>query len=115
MNKNKVKQNLRKRRHKRVRAKIFGTAENPRLCVSRSLKGVYLQLIDDENGKTLMSQNDKGLNGTKMENARKAGVLLAEKAVKSGIKSVVFDRGSFIYHGRIKEVAEGARQAGLEF
>lgn len=115
MDKNKAKQEVRERRHKRVRAKVFGTAGRPRFCVSRSLKGVFLQLIDDEKGVTLVSQSDKGIGGTKSESAKKAGVLLAEKAVKTGIKSVVFDRGSFIYHGRVKEAAEGARQTGLEF
>lgn len=113
MDKNKLKQELRGRRHKRVRAKVFGTSERPRFCVSRSLKGIYLQMIDDKSGITFVSQSDKGIEGTKSESARKAGIMAAEKALKMGIKSAVFDRGSFIYHGRVKEAAEGAREAGL--
>lgn len=115
MNSNKLKQESRERRRQRVRAKVFGTAERPRLCVSRSLKGIYLQLIDDNNGATLLSQTDKGVKGSKTEKARKAGELLGEKADKIGIKAVVFDRGAFIYHGRIKDAAEGAREMGLKF
>ena len=108
-----------KRRKIRVRSKIKGTPDRPRLSVNRSNKGVRLQLIDDVNQKTLFSDNsisnsvDK--KRTPMENAKLAGERLAKKAKKAGVEKVVFDRGSFSYHGQIKEVANGAREGGLEF
>lgn len=109
-------------RHDRVRSKISGTAERPRLCVFRSNKNIYAQLIDDVSGNTLVAASslDKTIaekldtTGNK-EAARAVGQLIAEKALDKGIKSVVFDRGGYIYHGRIKELAEGAREKGLEF
>lgn len=106
------------RRHKRVRAKIKGTSERPRLSVFRSNQHIYLQLIDDSQKKTLISSSDleikrKGLS--KLAQAEEAGKLMAKKALVKKIKKVVFDRGGYKYHGRIKAAAEGARQAGLEF
>jgi large subunit ribosomal protein L18 len=106
------------RRHRRVRAKIFGVAEKPRLSVSRSLANVFLQLIDDEHKKTLVSVHSKKISSPdkkKTAVAFAAGKVLAEKALKAGIKTCVFDRGGHIYHGRIKAVADGARSAGLKF
>ena len=107
------------RRHKRVRKQISGTADRPRLCVFRSLKNIYAQIIDDDKGVTLVSASslDKSIegNGGNKEAARAVGKLVAEKAVAAGIKSVVFDRGGYIYHGRVLELAEGAREGGLEF
>ena len=108
------------KRHKRVRAKISGTAERPRLCVYRSLAHIYAQVIDDEAGKTLCaaSSQDKsleGIYGGNKEAARKVGKLIAEKAKAAGITNVVFDRGGYVYEGRVAELAAGAREAGLEF
>ncbi|EDU39053.1 ribosomal protein L18 [Clostridium sporogenes ATCC 15579] len=109
----------RERRHMRVRKKIFGTAERPRLSVYRSEKHIYAQLIDDVEGKTLVaaSSAEKGFDGlgSNKEGAKLVGKMVAEKALEKGLKKVVFDRGGFIYHGRIKELAEGAREAGLDF
>jgi large subunit ribosomal protein L18 len=112
----------RKKRHLRVRKKIFGTSERPRLSVFRSLKHIYAQVIDDENGTTLVAASsldpafrETGGKGSDKEAARRVGRLIAEKAIAKGIKSVIFDRGGYLYHGRVKELAEGAREAGLEF
>lgn len=109
----------RQKRHIRVRAKISGTAERPRLNVFRSAKHIYAQLINDVKGETLISAStlEKGFDGvcSNKEAAHKVGVAVAEKAKKAGITKVVFDRGGYLYHGRIKELAEGARQGGLEF
>lgn len=109
------------RRHRRVRKKIHGTPERPRLAVFRSKKHLTLQLIDDEAGRTLASasstepeQRALGSGGT-VEAARRLGILLAERAKAAGITTVVFDRGGFLYHGRVAAVAEVAREAGLEF
>ena len=105
------------RRHKRVRGKIFGTAQKPRLCVFRSLKNIYAQVIDDENGKTLASASslDKEFNqyGGNKEAAKLVGQAVAKAALEKGITEVVFDRGGYIYHGRVKALAEGAREGGL--
>lgn len=109
-------------RHQRVRSKISGTAARPRLCVYRSNQNIYAQLIDDVAGVTLAAASslEKDLaekletTGNKQA-ARMVGELIAEKAQNLGIKSVVFDRGGYIYHGRVKELAEGAREKGLEF
>jgi len=112
------KQIKRKRRHKRVRAKISGTAKCPRLCVFRSNKHIYAQLINDEKGKTLVVAKDleiKDLKSKKTEIAYKVGELIAEKAIKNKIKKIVFDRGGYKYHGRVKALAEGARKGGLIF
>jgi len=109
----------RQRRHLRVRSKISGTAECPRLCVFRSNTNLYAQIIDDVAGKTIVSSStlDKDVK-TKYANkeaAKEVGALIAKKAIEKNIKTVVFDRGGYIYHGVVKELAEAAREAGLEF
>ncbi len=106
-------------RHKRVRAKISGTPERPRLDVYRSAKNIYAQVIDDTKGVTLVSASTveksfDGYGGNK-EAAKKVGQLVAERCKAKGIESVVFDRGGYVYHGRVKELAEGAREGGLQF
>lgn len=107
------------KRHKRVRAKISGTAAKPRLCVYRSLKNIYAQIIDDVAGVTLVSAStlEKGFDGYggNKEAAKKLGAVIAEKAKAKGIEEVVFDRGGYVYHGRIKELADSARENGLKF
>ncbi len=107
------------RRHKRVRAKISGTTERPRLCVYRSLNNITAQIIDDVKGITLVSAStlEKGFegNGGNKEAAKKVGLTIAKKAVEAGITDVVFDRGGYVYHGRVKELADGAREGGLKF
>lgn len=107
------------KRHRRVRGKIQGTNERPRLNVFRSTNNIYAQLIDDIKGTTLASAStlDKDLNGYggNKEAARQVGKLIAERAAKKGICEVVFDRGGYIFHGRVKELAEGAREGGLKF
>ena len=106
-------------RHTRVRGKISGTAECPRLNVFRSSSNIYAQVIDDEKGVTLAaaSTTEKEFAGSKgnIEEARKIGLLIAERAKAKGIEEVVFDRGGYLYHGRVKELAEGAREGGLKF
>lgn len=139
----KEKKQKRYRRHKRVRAKLFGTAKRPRLCVFRSAKHIYAQLIDDEKGKTLAEASDLKLKKTKVKKTRKppphpptrlkgerapdkvksrkaaiayeVGKLIAKKALEKKIEKVVFDRGGYQYHGRVKALAEGAREGGLKF
>jgi large subunit ribosomal protein L18 len=106
------------RRRRRVRAKVRGTAERPRLAVFRSNKGVQAQLIDDVAGHTLAAVNwiESDLRELgRMEQATRAGALLAERAKSAGVESVVFDRGGYRYHGRVKALADGAREAGLRF
>ena len=107
------------RRHKRVRKNISGTAERPRLNVFRSLNNIYAQIIDDVKGVTLVSASsmDKGFTeyGGNIEAAKAVGKAVAEKALAAGIKQVVFDRGGYVYHGRVAALAEGAREGGLEF
>ena len=106
------------RRHARVRAKLSGTAEAPRLCVYRSNKNIEAQLIDDVKGVTLVSSSSMALkleNGSNIEAAAKVGKDIAEKALAKKIKKVVFDRSGYIYHGRVKALAEAAREAGLDF
>lgn len=103
------KQEKRKRRHRRVRAKIKGTEEKPRLCVFRSNKYIYAQIIDDEKGKTLVSAK------AELNKADKVGEDIAKKAIKEKINKVVFDRGGYKYHGRVKALAEAARKGGLKF
>jgi large subunit ribosomal protein L18 len=108
----------RERRHRRIRGKVVGTAERPRLAVFRSNKGIFAQLIDDESGKTLAGASWLGLKsfkGSKTEQATEVGKAVAEAAKKAGIESVVFDRGGYLYHGRVKALAEGAREGGLKF
>ena len=106
-------------RHKRVRGKISGTAERPRLNVFRSSANIYAQIIDDVKGVTLVAASslDKEFNGNggNKEAARKVGELIAKRAAEKGISQVVFDRGGYIFHGRVKELAEGAREGGLKF
>ena len=106
-------------RHKRVRAKISGTAERPRLDVYRSAKNIYAQVIDDVAGVTLVSasttEKDFTAYGGNKEAAKKVGQLGAERCKAKGIEMVVFDRGGYLYHGRVKELAEGAREGGLQF
>ncbi len=109
----------RQRRHKRVRTKINGTAERPRLCVFRSNSNLYVQIIDDDKATTLAQAStlDKEVK-TKHANkeaAKEVGALIAKRALEKNIKTVVFDRGGYIYHGVIKELADAAREAGLEF
>lgn len=111
---------VRKRRHQRIRKSLFGTAERPRLNVYRSNKHIYAQLIDDENSVTLASAStvDKEINLEATGNAQaaeKVGELIAKRAIEKGYKSVVFDRGGYLYHGRVKSLADAAREAGLEF
>lgn len=113
---------VRTRRHIRVRKKVKGTTQRPRLNVYRSLKHIYAQVIDDSCGCTLVAAStlDKELNGSvefggNIEAAQEVGKLIAKKAIEKGIKTVVFDRGGCIYHGRVKALAEAAREAGLEF
>ena len=106
------------KRHKRVRNHISGTAARPRLNVFRSLNNIYAQLIDDVAGTTLASASSlelKDTYGGNKDAARAVGKLVAEKALDKGIKEVVFDRGGYLYHGRVAELAEGAREGGLEF
>ena len=109
----------RKRRHKRVRSKISGTSERPRLNVYRSERHIYAQVIDDTRGMTLCSASslEKSFEGagSNKEAARKVGLTVAERAVAKGIDSVVFDRGGYLYHGRVKELADAAREGGLKF
>ena len=109
----------RERRHKRVRNKISGTAERPRLCIYRSNKNIYVQIIDDVSGNTIVSAStlEKSVK-TKYANkeaAKEVGLLIAKKATEKNIKEVVFDRGGYIYHGVVKELAEAAREGGLVF
>jgi large subunit ribosomal protein L18 len=111
---------IRVRVHKRIRRKVKGTAERPRLCVYRSLKHVYAQVIDDAQGRTLASASsgDEGAGlatGGNLAGAKAIGKLIAERAKAKGIQRVVFDRGGYLYHGRVKALADAAREAGLEF
>ena len=105
------------RRHRRVRGKVAGTAERPRLAVFRSNRGISGQLIDDGAGRTLASASwaAVGASGSKLEQANAVGRALAEAAKKAGIETCVFDRAGYLYHGRVKALAEGAREGGLEF
>ena len=111
----------RKRRHRRVRKKILGTTERPRLSVFRSNSHLYAQVIDDLAGKTVASASTldkelkKKLKSTTIEAAKNVGELVAKRTLASGVKTVVFDRGGYLYHGKVKSLAEGAREAGLIF
>ena len=114
------KNQLRKKRHLRVRNKVKGTSEAPRLCVYRSLKNIYAQIIDDTKGVTLVAASTldadlKANYGGNKEAAKAVGLSIAKKALENNIKTVVFDRGGYVYHGRVAEVAAGAREGGLEF
>jgi len=109
----------RERRHRRVRGKVRGTAERPRLAVFRSNRGIEAQLVDDDAARTVAAASwlnlKKSFKGTKTEQAAEVGKLLAQNAKKAGIDRVVFDRGGYLYHGRVKALADGAREGGLEF
>ncbi|HZT43485.1 MAG TPA: 50S ribosomal protein L18 [Chthonomonadaceae bacterium] len=116
------KERLRQKRHRRVRAKVSGTAERPRLNVSRSLQHIYAQLIDDKNHHTLAAAStlDKSLRGKaktggNVEAAKAVGKLIAERGREKGVTAVVFDRGGYKYHGRVRALADSAREAGLQF
>ncbi len=117
-----VKNKERKRKHLRVRKKILGTPERPRLNVFRSLNNIYAQIIDDTTGSTLVEAStldpiikDEIQSRGNKKAAKAVGKLIGEKSLEKGIQKVIFDRGGYIYHGRVKELAEGAREAGLEF
>ena len=108
----------RERRHRRIRGKVHGTAERPRLAVFRSNKGIFAQLVDDESGRTLAGASWlglKGFSGSKTEQAFEVGKAVAEAAKAAGIETVVFDRGGYLYHGRVKALADAAREGGLKF
>jgi large subunit ribosomal protein L18 len=109
-----LKQAGRARRHRRVRRSISGSAERPRLAVYRSNRHMYAQLIDDRSGRTLASATDQGLSGHKTDVAKLVGKALADRAKAAGIDRVVFDRGGRLYHGRVRALAEGAREGGLK-
>ena len=118
----KTKQESRERRHKSIRKKVYGMPERPRLSVYRSLNHIYVQIIDDFKGYTIVSESslDKELKDKKshkgnIETAKQIGEIIAKKALGKGIKKVVFDRGGYLYHGRIKALADAARESGLEF
>ena len=117
MPKDKDSRKLRLVRHRRVRKKVKGTPEQPRLCVFRSLKAIYAQVIDDSEGKTLVaaSSAETSEDGPKTAASAAVGKLLAERAAAQGITRVVFDRGGYKYHGRVKALADGAREGGLQF
>src|ERR687886_1718643 len=114
-----TKPQARARRHRRVRGKVVGSAERPRLVVFRSNRGIEAQLVDDLEGKTLAAaswlQLKKSFKGSKSEQAAEVGKLLAANAKKAGIEACVFDRGGYLYHGRVKALADGAREGGLQF
>lgn len=110
----------RRRRHQRIRKRLSGTTQRPRLCVFRSLSHIYVQLVDDTTGHTLAAASTldadlKQTKGTKVEQARAVGLAIAERAQAVGIRQVVFDRGGYLYHGRVERLAEAAREGGLEF
>ena len=110
----------RTKRHARLRLRVEGSPARPRLCVFRSTRQIYAQVIDDSSGRTLVAASSlepalRGSGGSKSERARRVGVLLAERAKAAGVERVVFDRAGFRYHGRVRSLAEGARESGLEF
>jgi len=113
------KSSRRERIKRGIRKRLSGSAERPRLSVYRSNKAIYAQVIDDVTGKTLVSASsmakDFSVNGTKIEQSKEVGRLIAEKAKAAGINKVVFDRNGYLYHGRVKSLAEGAREGGLDF
>ncbi len=113
---NRSKEKTRKRIHQRIRNKIKGTPTRPRLAVYRSNKSIYCQLIDDLNGHTIAAASSTAIEtGNKVEKATAVGKMLAEKAKAASIEQVVFDRGGYLYHGRVKALADGAREGGLQF
>ena len=111
----KSKKESRRRVRYSIRKKISGTADKPRLAVFKSNKEIYAQLIDDIQGNTLASASSINSKGTKVEQAGKVGKIIAENAKKAGIETIVFDRGGFLYHGRVKALADSARESGLNF
>ena len=111
----KTREEMRLRRHLRVRQKVAGTAERPRLVVHRSLKHIYAQIVDDVTSRTLMTVSDHALEGKKTDRSSEVGKMIAARAKEAGISRVVFDRAGYKYHGRVKAVADGAREGGLEF
>jgi len=111
----KKQEDRRERRHLRVRKKVAGTPERPRLVVFRSVKHIYAQLVDDVAQKTVLTVTDQGFDGTKSAKSLNVGKKVAELAKQHGITKVVFDRAGYRYHGRVKAVADGAREGGLEF
>ena len=119
--KSKTRRQTRKARHERIRKRTSGTTERPRFCVRRSLNHMYAQIIDDTTGRSLLQVSSlapelrKLTDLAKTDVSRELGKLIAQRAVEAGIKQVVFDRGGYLYHGRVKAVAEAAREAGLEF
>lgn len=120
MDKNKKKKVNRKMRHLRIRSRIFGTAEKPRISIFKSNKNIFIQLIDDVTGKTMISSKvvssaKSKLKGKKSEKSTEIGKMLAEKVKEAGIKEAIFDRGGYKYHGRIKALADGLRAGGLKF
>lgn len=113
-----TKQEKRIRRHKKIRARIHGTQDRPRLCVFRSVQHIYAQLIDDEKARVILLVSDKEIKSKKIKKvdvAKEIGKLIAKKALEKKINRVVFDRGGFVFHGRVKALAEGAREGGLKF
>ncbi len=112
-----TKQQSRKRIHNRIRRKVSGTTARPRLSVYRSNKAIYCQLIDDLKGETIAAaySRETGVTSNKTEQATAVGKLIAEKAKSAGIETIVFDRGGYLYHGRVKALADGAREGGLQF
>lgn len=110
---------IRERIHTKIRKRLRGTTERPRLAVFRSLKHIYAQVIDDTTGRTIVSassnEKESSVSGGNIEGAKAIGKLVAERAMSKGVKAVVYDRGGYIYHGRVKALADAAREAGLEF
>ena len=118
----KIRLQTRQARHERIRKRVAGTPEHPRLCVRRSLNHIYAQIVDDQSGNSLLQISSLSPEirkiaeeKAKLDVSKEVGKLVAQKALEKGIKSVVFDRGGYLYHGRVKAVAEAAREAGLEF
>ena len=111
----KTRQDMRARRHLRLRKNVAGTPERPRLVVFRSLKHITAQIVDDTTGRTMMTVTSVKLEGKKSEKSVQVGKMIAEKAKAAGVSKVVFDRAGYKYHGRVKAVADGAREGGLEF
>jgi large subunit ribosomal protein L18 len=113
----KTVQQARAKRHKRIRGRMAGTAERPRISVYRSNKAIYAQVVDDTAGATLVAarSSEVGSDGDKTAASRRVGMLLAERAKAKGIEAVVFDRSGYLYHGRVKALADGAREGGLQF
>lgn len=117
---NNRRQEIRRAVHKRIRNKVAGTSERPRLAIFRSVNHIYAQVIDDTKGQTIVSASStepdlRGKSGGNVEGAKTIGKLIAERAKEKGVNRVVFDRGGYIYHGRVRSLAEAAREAGLEF